>query len=133
MKRTLFLLLATSVALTARAKVVLPSVFGDNMVLQQQQKVRIWGDSDQKEVTLSTSWSDTPVCVEVTGGRWTAEIETPAGSYAPQTLTVRDADSELTFGNILIGEVWVCSGQSNMWKAPCAQPSNLPSTTTVSA
>lgn len=115
MKRTLFLLLAASVALTARAKVVLPSVFGDNMVLQQQQKVRIWGDSDQKEVTLSTSWSDTPVCVEVTGGRWTAEIETPAGSYAPQTLTVRDADSELTFGNILIGEVWVCSGQSNMY------------------
>ena len=115
MKRALFLLFAVPAALTVRGKVLLPSVFGDNMVLQQQQKVRVWGDSDQKEVTLSASWRDTPVRTEVIEGRWTAEIETPAGSYVPQTLTVRDADSELTLGNVLIGEVWICSGQSNMY------------------
>lgn len=115
MKRAFFLLLAVPAALTVRGKVLLPSVFGDNMVLQQQQKVRVWGDSDQKEVTLSASWRDTPVRTEVIEGRWTAEIETPAGSYVPQTLTVRDADSELTLGNVLIGEVWICSGQSNMY------------------
>lgn len=115
MKRALFLLLTVPAALTVRGKVLLPSVFGDNMVLQQQQKVRVWGDSDQKEVTLSASWRDTPVRTEVIEGRWTAEIETPAGSYVPQTLTVRDADSELTLGNVLIGEVWICSGQSNMY------------------
>ena len=115
MKRAFFLLLAVPAALTVHGKVLLPSVFGDNMVLQQQQKVRVWGDSDQKEVTLSASWRDTPVRTEVIEGRWTAEIETPAGSYVPQTLTVRDADSELTLGNVLIGEVWICSGQSNMY------------------
>lgn len=115
MKRILFLLLAVPAALTVRARVTLPAIFGDNMVLQQQQKVRIWGDSDQREVTLTASWSDTPVTVGVDGGRWTAEIGTPAGSCAPQQLTVRDADSEVTFSDVLIGEVWICSGQSNMY------------------
>lgn len=115
MRRALFLLLAIPAAMTARAKVTLPAIFGDNMVLQQQQKVRIWGDSDQREVNLSVSWSETPLRVEVSEGRWTAEIETPAGSYGPQQLTVRDADSEVTLSNVLIGEVWICSGQSNMY------------------
>lgn len=115
MKRILFLLLAIPAALAVQGKVTLPAIFGDNMVLQQQQKVRIWGDSDQPEVTLSASWSDTPVRATVDNGRWSAEIETPAGSCEPQTLTIRDADSEERFDNVLIGEVWICSGQSNMY------------------
>lgn len=115
MKRTLILLLAALTAGSVRAKVTMPAIFGDNMVLQQQQKVRLWGDSDRPEVTVRTSWSDTPVQVRVADGRWTAELETPAGSYEPQQVTVSDADSELTFGNVLIGEVWICSGQSNMY------------------
>lgn len=115
MRRTLFLLAAAAVALSAEAKVTLPALFGDNMVLQQQQTVRIWGGSDQKEVTLAASWSDAPVRVGVREGRWTAELETPAGSYTPQTLTVGDADSQVRIDNLLIGEVWICSGQSNMF------------------
>lgn len=115
MKRTLLLLAAAAAALSAEARVTLPAIFGDNMVLQQQQKALLWGDSDQQEVTINASWSDTPLRVKVDGGRWEARIATPAGSYAPQTVTVSDADSELTLQNVLIGEVWICSGQSNMY------------------
>lgn len=115
MKRTLLLLLAATTAWSAQGKVTLPAIFGDNMVLQQQQKVLLWGDSDHEEVTLAASWSDTPVRAAVEKGRWKAEIATPEGSYAPQTLTVSDADSKVTLSNVLIGEVWICSGQSNMY------------------
>ena len=70
MKRTLLLLLAATTAWSAQGKVTLPAIFGDNMVLQQQQKVLLWGDSDHEEVTLAASWSDTPVRAAVEKGRW---------------------------------------------------------------
>lgn len=115
MKHILFLLLAIPAALTAEARVTLPAIFTDNMVLQQQQKVLVWGDSDREEVTILASWSETPQRVMVEKGHWQAEITTPEGSCTPQRLTVSDADSKLTLENVLIGEVWICSGQSNMY------------------
>lgn len=115
MKRLLSLILAVAAAWSVEGKVTLPAIFSDNMVLQQQQKVLLWGDSDQQEVSIAASWSDTPVRATVEKGRWKAELPTPAGSYTPQTLTVSDADSKVTFANVLIGEVWICSGQSNMY------------------
>ncbi|WP_418982724.1 sialate O-acetylesterase [Alistipes sp.] len=114
MKRFLILLLLAAAG-TAQAKVTLPALFGDNMVLQQQREVRIWGESDAPQVVLTPSWSAEPVRAEVHDGRWEATIATPAGSFEPQTLTVADRDSALTLRNVLIGEVWICSGQSNMY------------------
>lgn len=57
MKRLLLLLFAAA-GLSAQAKVAAPAIFGDNMVLQQQRQVRLWGTSDAREVTLRVSWSD---------------------------------------------------------------------------
>ncbi len=114
MKRLLLLLFAAA-GLSAQAKVAAPAIFGDNMVLQQQRKVRLWGTSDAREVTLRVSWSDEEFRTAVKEGRWELAVPTPAGSYEPQTLTVSDADSELKWYNVLIGEVWICSGQSNMY------------------
>lgn len=114
MKRLLLLLFAAA-GLSAQAKVAAPAIFGDNMVLQQQRKVRLWGTSDAREVTLRVSWSDEEFRTAVKEGRWELAVPTPAGSYEPQTLTVSDADSELKWRNVLIGEVWICSGQSNMY------------------
>ncbi|WP_302605134.1 sialate O-acetylesterase [uncultured Alistipes sp.] len=114
MKRIVLLWLAAA-WIPAEAKVTLPALFGDNMVLQQQREVRIWGYSDRGEVALRTSWSDETHRAKVRDGRWQIAVQTPAGSYEPQTLTVSDTDSETTLHNVLVGEVWVCSGQSNMY------------------
>lgn len=105
----LLLLCATA----AQAKVTLPALFGDNMVLQQQG-ARIWGESDRGEVFIACSWSDATLRAEVRDGAWSAALPTPAGSYTPMTIVIRDADSEVTLENVLVGEVWICSGQSNM-------------------
>ncbi|MCM1300229.1 MAG: sialate O-acetylesterase [Alistipes senegalensis] len=118
MKKWIIVLLA-AIASPAAAEVTLPSIFGDNAVLQQQQNVRIWGRSDAKEVLLKASWAAKPVRATVEQGRWSAELPTPAGSYEPQTLTVSDRDSKVVLRNLLIGEVWICSGQSNMYMPLC--------------
>ena len=115
MKRIVLVLLLAIAGLPAAAKVSAPAIFGDNMVLQQQQNVRLWGGSDAREVVVKTSWSGEEFRTPVKEGRWELKVPTPAGSYEPQTLTVSDADSELKWHNVLIGEVWICSGQSNMY------------------
>lgn len=57
MKRIVLVLLLAIAGLPAAAKVSAPAIFGDNMVLQQQQNVRLWGGSDAREVVVKTSWS----------------------------------------------------------------------------
>ncbi len=118
MKKWIIVLLA-AIAYPATAEVTLPSIFGDNAVLQQRQNVRIWGRSDAKEVVLTASWAEKPVRATVQQGRWSAELPTPAASYEPQTLTVSDQNSQVVLRNLLIGEVWICSGQSNMYMPLC--------------
>lgn len=114
MRRILFLLFLAAGS-SAQAKVGVPALFGDNMVLQQQSDARIWGTSDAREVVATTSWSDNEFRAVVKQGRWELALPTPAGSCEPQRIVLRDADSELTLQNVLIGEVWICSGQSNMY------------------
>lgn len=101
-------------ALPAWGKSGVASIFTDGMVLQQRSRVKIWGTSDARTVDIATSWGETQR-VKVSDGRWEAFIETPEASYDKQTLTVRDSDSETVLDNVLIGEVWICSGQSNMY------------------
>ena len=115
MKRiiTLGIVLLASV-MPAAGKVDVASIFSDGMVLQQQCKVRIRGISDCKTVEIIPSWGETQL-VKVHDGRWEASIETPAASYEKQTLTCKDSDSQIVFDDLLIGEVWICSGQSNMY------------------
>ena len=75
----------------------------------------MWADGGLRGVNLADAGCETPLRVDVSEGHETSEIETPAGSNEPQRLTVRDADSEVTLSGVLIGEVWICSGQSNMY------------------
>ena len=97
----------------AGAKVQMPSVFSDNMVLQRQTEVALWGSASGKSVKISASWAPgKDVTVPVKHGKWTARLATPAAG-GPYELKVSDGE-ELVFKNILIGEVWFCSGQSNM-------------------
>ncbi len=96
------------------AKVTLPSIWGDGMVLQQQSKVVFTGQSTTgKKVYAVASWNGKKVYADrQEGQQWTLTLETPAYG-GPYTITFNDGD-KLVLKNILIGEVWFCSGQSNM-------------------
>jgi len=100
--------------LQAGNSVLLPSVTGDNMVLQQQANVPIWGWAEPNEkVVVAGSWDGRETTAAVSAdGRWKVLLATPKAG-GPYTITVKGGD-EITLKNILIGEVWVCSGQSNM-------------------
>lgn len=98
----------------ALAKVAPADCFTDNMVLQQKANAAIWGtDKPGKTVTVTTSWNSRRYMVVTDdAGNWKVKVATP--SYGgPYTLTFDDGEVT-TLNNILIGEVWVCSGQSNM-------------------
>ena len=100
---------------TVDAKVRLPHLVGDNMVVQQQSAVRLWGWAKPGAVVkVSPSWSKTTVKVKTdNSGRWHVRVSTPQASMTPHSITFDDGES-LTINNVLIGEVWVCAGQSNM-------------------
>lgn len=115
MKKFILLSVIAAISLVSQAKVRLPHVLGDNMILQQNTQARLWGwDTPGKTVKVTTSWSSKQESVK-TGkdGRWLVSIKTPKASYAPLSITFDDGE-KTTLNNILSGEVWVCAGQSNM-------------------
>jgi sialate O-acetylesterase len=96
------------------AKIILPSFFGDNMVLQQKTDAGIWGwAKPNSSVQLTSSWNKKKYAVAVDAtGRWKLKIGTPDAG-GPYEITISDGEA-ITLKNVLIGEVWLCSGQSNM-------------------
>ena len=115
MRKKIFALLLLCTALTAAAKVKLPALMGDNMVLQQQADARLWGWAEAgATVRVTTSWDQqTRACRADGEGRWLLTVPTPAGSYTPYEITFDDGEP-VTLRNVLVGEVWLASGQSNM-------------------
>lgn len=92
----------------------MPSIFSDNMVLQQNSKVAVWGLSNPgAEITIKASWNESAKATADQNGKWMAHLKTPSAG-GPYLLSVTDGKSEIEFNNVLIGEVWLCSGQSNM-------------------
>lgn len=117
MKKLWFLFPVASILLfpaTIFGNIRLPSAIASNMVLQQQSRVALWGWSDPGEkIYISTSWNSQVDSTEASGGaRWKAYINTPAAG-GPFTITLKGRNT-IVLENILIGEVWICSGQSNM-------------------
>ncbi|MDR0422807.1 MAG: sialate O-acetylesterase [Proteiniphilum sp.] len=100
---------------TLHGKPALPEILSDGMVLQQHCKVNIWGKSERgKTVEVKPCWRETAVRVKAdSDGNWIAVIETPEASFTPRSITVSDGE-EIVIRDILIGEVWLASGQSNM-------------------
>jgi sialate O-acetylesterase len=92
----------------------LPAIFGDNMVMQQKTDAPIWGKTSSGEnIEIISSWGEKVSVKAKTDGKWMTKIKTPAAG-GPYELTIKGKDSTVTFKNVLIGEVWICSGQSNM-------------------
>ena len=101
-------------AVTLKAEVKLPAFFADNMVLQQQTQANLWGwAAPSKTVTVKTGWNGkTYTATAAKDGKWKLAVETPVAG-GPYDITISDGQP-LTLKNVMIGEVWVCSGQSNM-------------------
>ncbi|MRI02253.1 sialate O-acetylesterase [Kriegella sp. EG-1] len=99
-------------------KIWMPSILSDNMVLQQNSEVKIWGwtTSTNETITMTGSWDNKPVVIKAHQGVWSGKITTPKGG-GTYTLAI-SGHEEIVIKNILIGEVWLGSGQSNMQWTP---------------
>lgn len=92
----------------------LAPLFQDNMVLQQQSNVPIWGKGvSGNEIAIKTSWGESALTKIDDAGKWTVRIRTPKAG-GPYQISIRSGKSIIIIRNVLIGEVWLCSGQSNM-------------------
>lgn len=112
--RTFLLSLFACYSSFAFSEVRLPAVLADGMVLQQRSHAKIWGWSDPTEkIFVTTSWDGhTDSTLGTRDGNWQLAIATPAAG-GPYTITIRGRNT-IELKNVLVGEVWVCSGQSNM-------------------
>jgi len=101
-------------AISLQAKVKLPTILANNMVLQQKTSAKLWGwASENAKVKVKTSWDKkTYTTTADSKGCWLLSVITPDAG-GPYQISISDGE-ELILNNILIGEVWFCSGQSNM-------------------
>lgn len=106
-------LLLTSFQINAKIK--LPALFSDNMILQQKSNAPMWGWAEKNaNITIKTSWNAKIYKLKAdNSGKWKTELQTPSFG-GPFTIEVAEGNEKIVVKNVLIGEVWLCSGQSNM-------------------
>lgn len=97
----------------ARAEVRLPAIFSDHMVVQAEKPAAVWGWAEAGESVVVSLAGQEKTTTAAADGSWRATLDPLRASKAPQTLTVRGRNT-LTVDDVLVGEVWLCSGQSNM-------------------
>jgi len=100
---------------SSTAEVKLPAIVSSNMVLQRNTEVALWGWADAGEkITIEVSWLQEKMNVTADNeGSWRIEVKT-TNTKEPQTIKIKSKTSDITLENVLFGEVWLCSGQSNM-------------------
>ncbi len=110
---------------SARADVSLNNMFGDQMVLQQGIANRIWGRADAGERVTVSIGGQSHETTAGPDGNWELRLDPITEYGGPHTLTVK-GKNEVSFSDVLIGEVWICSGQSNMqWSVSQADDADL--------
>ena len=108
----IFLLIICS-NMIVNAQTHVASFFSDGMILQQKKSINIWGiDSAGTKIHVVSSWGETSQATTSTNGKWKLQLTTPTAG-GPHAITIKGS-SIVTINDVLIGEVWVCSGQSNM-------------------
>lgn len=115
MKQRLIALFVALLAITTlHAEVKLPTILGSNMVIQRNSNPNIWGwAAPNTTIKIKTSWSKgTLSTTSDSEGKWLISLLTGDAMW-DQTITIDDGD-KLTLTNVMIGDVWICSGQSNM-------------------
>jgi len=100
-------------ALSLRADVKMPAIFGDHMVLQQGATLPVWGTAEPGEKLTVTVGAEKAVATADANGKWKVTLPALPNGTPPTTMTVAGKNT-LTFSDVLVGEVWLCGGQSNM-------------------
>ena len=115
MKRFVTIICSLFVTVSISAKVKPAGIISDNMVLQQQTQVALWGwAKENSKVTIVPGWTKDKVSVKSDkNGKWFAKVLTPSAGLTPYNIIFDDGEKTIV-NNVLIGEVWLCSGQSNM-------------------
>jgi len=111
----LFVIFSLFFSSTVHSLIKLPEIVSSDMVLQRDTKITLWGWANpNEEITIKMSWISSPVAVSSDReGNWRVEVNT-TNSKDAQTINLKSKKSDITLGNILFGDVWLCSGQSNM-------------------
>jgi sialate O-acetylesterase len=110
----LFLTLALAGCQKGPSKLQLPSLIGDNMVLQQKTDANIWGKANPgQKIRVTPDWGIETIATAGEDGKWLVTVPTPEAG-GPHSMAIAGADTTITINNIMFGEVWFCSGQSNM-------------------
>ncbi len=115
MKKSIIALLTILATIQINAKIKLPALFTDNMMLQQKSNTPMWGWAENNaSITIKTSWNTKIYKTKAdASGKWKTELQTPSFG-GPFTIEVSEGAEKIVIKNVLIGEVWLCSGQSNM-------------------
>jgi sialate O-acetylesterase len=109
-----FLLTGCFVVPTLQAELRLPAIIGNGMVLQQKQANPIWG-WDTPGTRVSVSFAGQTKSTEAgADGKWTVKLDAVPANEQPQTIEITAGTQKVRIGDVLVGEVWMCSGQSNM-------------------
>jgi sialate O-acetylesterase len=95
------------------SQVTLPKILGHNMVLQQGKKVPVWGTASPGEKISVAFAGQNKTTVADNAGKWSVKLSSMKASFTPREMTIKGANT-IVLKNILVGEVWFCSGQSNM-------------------
>lgn len=121
MKKLTLLLLSLLFCTMASAELRISNICSDGMVLQQKSVVSLWGTaSEGAQISVTTSWNGATYRSKATSeGRWTVEVKTPEAGYKPYSITVKGDGNSIKINDVLIGEVWLASGQSNMQMPMC--------------
>lgn len=109
---TLFIV-ALTFASALRAELKLPAIISDHMVLQQKQSNPLWGwDTPGTKITVTFA-GDKQTAIAGTDGKWSVKLAALPANAAPRTITIKGSTTRI-IQDVLVGEVWMCSGQSNM-------------------
>jgi sialate O-acetylesterase len=113
LRRLLFWVAILAGASALHADVRMPGIFGDHMVLQQDMRIPVWGWADPGEKISVALGKDTASTVAGADGKWRVDLPPVSSQAVATTLTVSGKNT-VTFSDVLVGDVWLCSGQSNM-------------------
>jgi hypothetical protein len=131
MRKHLLITTLAALAFSAQAETKLPAIIGDHMVLQQKLANPIWGwDAPGTAVTVTFA-GQTKSAKAGADGKWTVTLDPVPANAKPAAMTIKGSSTR-ELKNILVGEVWICSGQSNMqwsvqssWDASASSPCRM--------
>lgn len=119
---TLAFLAAILLPCTAIAELTVASPFTNHAVLQRDTPVPVWGRAEAGATVLVTFAGQTKTTKAGDNGKWSLKLDPMSASFQAQVLKIVAGESEITLDDIVVGEVWICSGQSNMQMAVGAVP-----------